>query len=175
MTGSYATFFQNMLAFLQASLPLVAAVSWVTGVGLVAYVGYRMAFSRAPGGQGYGAGGPISVGTVAALLLLAGVFMELPAMVRSTAQTVLGSTTDYRQALALVPQYSGGNAFWTLVLEVIVMWIVLIGAVASYRGVLLWMEMANGGGGSGKGDLFWRGLWHIVFGALAVNIGRFMG
>lgn len=175
MNGSYTTFFQNMMAFLQASLPVVAAVSWATGVGLVGYVGYRMAFSRAPGGQGWGSGGPISPGAVAALLLLAGVFIELPAMVQSTAVTVLGGSSSYRQALALVPQYSGGNAFWTLVLEVIVMWIVLIGAVASYRGVLLWVEMANGGGGGGKGDLFWRGLWHIVFGALAVNIGRFMG
>ena len=175
MNGSYTTLFQNMMAFLQTALPVVAALSWATGLGLVAYVGYRMAFSRAPGGQGYGSGGPISPVAVAALLFLAGVFMELPAMVRSTAQTVLGGTSDYRQALALVPQYSGGNAFWTLVLGVVVMWIVLIGAVAAYRGFLLWMEMANGGGGSGKGDLFWRGLWHIVFGALAVNIGRFMG
>ena len=49
----------------------------------------------------------------------------------------------------------------------------LIAAAGVYRGILLWQSAASGSApraGAG-GDPFWRGLWHIVFGSIAVAMG----
>ena len=165
------TVFTNLLPFLEQALVAVSVLSWMFGFGMMGYVGYRMAFSHKPGGQAYN---EIGFGKAFGLLLLASMLMTLPKVVSNTDALMLGGQTGYRTALAGAASMSGGSAFWTLVLQVIVMFVIVFGAVSVARGISQWFSAGNGGGSRGGGDLFWSGLWHIVFGSILVSIGSFL-
>lgn len=159
---------KNLMTFAESSIPAVYVVAWATGAVLMGQMGYRMAFNAGPQQSN-----PVTLGEVAARMFFAACFFVLPDLINSTAVLVLGKTEDYRSALAVVPNLAGGNPFWGSVLQVCMAWTVLIGAVGVYRGFLLWNSSTSPSSSRSGGDVFWQGLWHIVGGAIAINIGVF--
>lgn len=168
MNGTQTTLLTNLMTFAEASIPVVYVVAWTTGVVLMGMMGYRMAF-----GAGQQQSRPVTLGEVAARMFFAACFFVLPDLINSTATLVLGRTEDYRSALAAVPNLAGGNPFWGMVLQVAMVWTILIGAIGVYRGFLLWNSSTSPSSSRSGGDVFWQGLWHIVGGAIAINIGVF--
>lgn len=82
-------------------------------------------------------------------------------------QDTNGSVDAARAVLAYAAP-SGGPSGFTLIYSTLAMWCVFIGTIGFFRGFLLFDKASQGGQGSG--DAFWRGLWHVIFGALTVQI-----
>jgi hypothetical protein len=81
-----------------------------------------------------------------------------------------GSTEPIKQALAYAQGTAGGagGGGLTFVWAAISAWVVFLGTVGFFRGFLLFDEASQGGQNSG--DAFWRGLWHVIGGAICVNV-----
>lgn len=81
-----------------------------------------------------------------------------------------GSSEPIKQALAYAQGTAGGGGggALSLIWAVISIWVVFLGTAAFMRGFLLLDKASQGGQDSG--DNLWRALWHIVGGALCVNI-----
>lgn len=80
-----------------------------------------------------------------------------------------GSTEPVKQAMAYVQGTAGGGGgTLSFIWAVISAWIVFLGTAGFMRGFLLFDKASQGG--QDAGDNMWRGLWHIVGGALCVNL-----
>jgi len=87
-----------------------------------------------------------------------------------------GSTTEMASstvalsggALGYMPEAS--NAYFKSLLDSIYVLMAAFGAVAILKGLLLWKSVADGERNGGE-DAVWRGLWHILGGAFALNLG----
>lgn len=81
-----------------------------------------------------------------------------------------GDSEPIKQALAYAQGSAGGGASGPLafIWAVISAWMVFLGTAGFMRGFLLLDKASQGGQDSG--DNVWRALWHIVGGALCVNI-----
>jgi len=82
-----------------------------------------------------------------------------------------GAGSEVRSMMAYaVP--AAGNGVWSLLMSTCLVWIATIGAIAVFRGFLLWNKSGSGDSpGGSPGDFFWRGIWHIFGGAVCINIG----
>jgi hypothetical protein len=84
-------------------------------------------------------------------------------------ETLAGAGEDWRSALGGAAP-SGGGA-WGIFMQAALAWVAFLGMSAVFRGFLLWHKLGSGDNQNGGDDLFWRGLWHILFGGIAINIG----
>jgi len=80
-----------------------------------------------------------------------------------------GAGSGTRAAMALVTP--GSSSTWNLLLDTSFLWLAAIGVAGMFRGFLLWNKAGSGDNQGGSGDFFWRGLWHILGGAICINIG----
>lgn len=112
-----------------------------------------------------------SYGAIALRLLIGGMLLRFGATVEDVSLLITGTQIeDYRGVLAYAPLPEGAG-LWRQVMEVVLLWVVMLGWAGAYRGLLLWAKATNGGGSGGNGgDLFWQGIWHLIGGALAVNL-----
>lgn len=82
-----------------------------------------------------------------------------------------GNTEPLRQALAYAQGSAtggGGSTTLTLIWAAVSTWVVFLGTAGFMRGFLLFDKASQGGQDSG--DTFWRGLWHVIGGAICVNV-----
>lgn len=80
-----------------------------------------------------------------------------------------GSTDAIRQALAYAQgTASSGAGTLGFVWAAISAWVVFLGTAGFMRGFLLFDKASQGQQDSG--DAFWRGLWHVIGGAICVNV-----
>lgn len=78
-----------------------------------------------------------------------------------------GSVDGARTVLAYF-QTSSDSAALSAIYGALALWCVFIGTIGFCRGFVLFDKASQGGHDSG--DNFWRGLWHVVGGALTVQI-----
>lgn len=83
-------------------------------------------------------------------------------------QSTNGNVDGARQVLAYMASQSKNSAQFGAIYQALSIWCVFIGTIGFFRGFILFDKASQGGHDSG--DAFWRGLWHVVFGALAVQI-----
>lgn len=81
-------------------------------------------------------------------------------------------TTLSGGALGYIPPTP--SDFLTQVLTAIMTGIGAIGGVAIYRAALLFKSAADGDDAQRGGDPMWKGVWHVIGGACALNIGPFL-
>lgn len=81
-----------------------------------------------------------------------------------------GDSQGIKTALAYAQGTAGGGGGGTLsfMWAAISAWVVFMGTIGFFRGFLLFDKASQGGQDSG--DNTWRGLWHVIGGALCVNI-----
>ncbi len=165
-------FLQNMKDFAEAFIPVVSVIAFVSGVYLFgATILHVVNAHRGQGPLSHPDGG-VRVGPVLIRMGIAACLFSFGMYMSKTIETIFESQVSYRTAMAYAPvAQMSGNAYWQLAWGVCVVWVVLIGVCGMFRGLLLWNSSTSENQGSG--DLFWRGLWHIVGGAAAVNIGIF--
>ena len=107
-------------------------------------------------------------------LLMGALMLQLGPTISAFSWTFLGSgVQDYHNVLAYIPLPAGGGAFWKQVVEIVVLWLVMFGWVAAFRGVLCWHSAASGNGNGQNGDQFWKGVWHVLGGVCAINLPGF--
>ena len=150
-------------SFAGALIPLFSVFGVVTGLILI-----RSAAMELMGKNSRGEDGP-NFSAVCGRLLIAGVFFQFAVSVGWTTSLFGGTQTSTRAAMALVINTS--NPVWDSVMDASFLWLQLIGYAAVFRGFIKW-NAAVGGDNNGNGkDEFWAGMWHIVGGAVLVNLG----
>lgn len=152
---------ENFVPFL---LTLVTVLAGLTLVFLAIRKAYRMGSSGSHQAQ------QISWFGIAAQLLIGGLMLRLGATMQDMSQLLFGTDIqDIRGVMAYAP-IPAQATFWRQVLEVCLLWVVMLGWVGAFQGLLLWNKGANGGDSGQGGDYYWRGFWHILGGAAAVNL-----
>ncbi len=158
-------------AFAERLIPLVVGALAVL-VGLVViFSAIRNIFQKGADGRAMAGGTEVGYGGIALKLLVGGMLLRFSSTIEDTSNLLFGvGIQSYQGVLAYAP-LPAQSGMWRQVFEVCLLWVVMIGWVGAFRGMLLWNGAANGGGSGGSsGDLFWRGLWHLIGGAAAVNM-----
>lgn len=109
---------------------------------------------------------------IAVNLFIGASLLQIARSIDDTRNGLLAGTgREVREMMAYaLPAGTGGN-MWTLLMSTCLVWIATIGAIGMFRGFLLWNKAGSGEAQGGSGDYFWRGLWHIIGGAICINIG----
>ena len=104
-------------------------------------------------------------------LLVGGLLLRFGATIEDVSVLLTGAgVQDYRGVMAYAPMPQGAGP-WLQVIEVCLLWVHMLGYAGAFRGLLLWKKAADGGHSGGQGgDLFNQGLWHLIGGALCVNM-----
>lgn len=157
----------TLKTFAQEGTDFVFLASMVLGVVLV-FMGLVDFVKKGKGGAG-GYGQEKGWGAIAGRVMAGSCLITLAQKLEMIIATN-GNTEPMKQALAYVQQTSSGGGGGTLsfVWAAISAWVIFMGTVGFMRGFLLFNKASQGGQDSG--DAFWRGLWHVIGGALAVNI-----
>lgn len=122
----------------------------------------------AKGKAGGGYGQDKSWGSIAGRLVIASCLVTLAAKLDMLIATT-GNTEPLREALSYAKGVSsGGGGPLVFVWGAIQAWVVFVGLAGFARGFLLFDKASQGQQDSG--DAFWRGLWHVVGGAICVNV-----
>lgn len=147
-------------------IPLFALLGVLTGVVMIGQAGKLLVWGR-PGG---GSESP-PLGAVAVKLLIAACLMQLGTSIDWTRNGLMaGAGSGTRDAMTLVTATPA--PIWTLIVSTGLLWLAAIGVAGVYRGFLLFAKAGSGDSQGGQGgDFFWRGLWHILGGAICINIG----
>ena len=120
------------------------------------------------GKSGGGYGQEKSWGSIVSQLIVASCLVTLANKLDNMIATT-GGTEQLRTALSYAQGTAGGGGgplgfVWAAVSA----WVVLVGTAGFMRGFLLFNKASQGQQDSG--DAFWRGLWHVVGGAICVNV-----
>lgn len=160
-------------AFASSFIPVIAGYASVLA-GFVIIGSAISNFTKLGDGNYRGTESGVTWGSVGLRLLIGGMLLQLSTSMQGVSEMLFGlPIQDYRGVLAYANARSaGGPGPWAQVMEVALLWVVLLGWVAAFRGFLQWNTAASGGGGSGgsAGDYFWKGLWHIIGGGVAINL-----
>lgn len=166
-------FLNNMKDFGESFIPVVSVIAFVSGIFLLGNTMLHVVNAHRGQGALSHADGGVKVGPLVVRIAISGCLISFGMYMSKTIETLFAEEVSYRNALAYAPvAQMSGNEYWKLAWGVCIVWVVLIGVVGMFRGLLLWNSATTEN--QGNGDLFWRGLWHIVGGAAAVNIGIFL-
>lgn len=158
------TFTQGILRLIFVGLSVLAGTCCF-------YLAARMCIAQS---QGLREGRPL-FGPVVAHVLIGYFFLRLAGFSTDVIELLFGAAPQQpSSALSYLPAQISQSNFWKRVALALVSWVAMFGGIAIFRGLLLWREMSNGNPNQ-NGDLMWRGLWHIVFGGIALNIGGLWG
>lgn len=158
-------------AFAVEATPVVSYVAFAAGVALMGSTFVQVANAQRGQGPLSDAEGNPKIGPFLMRTILAALMIGLPFFGDATIVALFGQKVSKDRALSYAPVQQMQSEQWTLAWSVVIVWVVLIGVIGVFRGLLLWNTATTDQ--QGGGDLFWRGLWHIVGGAAAVNIGIF--
>ncbi|WP_371436283.1 hypothetical protein [Polaromonas sp.] len=159
-------FFGNLQSFAAEGTTFVYLLALCLGMvfGLMAIMDL-IAKGKSGGGYGQEKGW----GAIIFRLLIASCFVTLASKLDMIISTN-GDSTPIKQALAYAQGTAGGGGAGALafVWAAISTWVVFLGTAGFMRGFLLFDKASQGGQDSG--DNAWRGLWHVIGGALCVNV-----
>lgn len=156
-------------AFAESFIPFLVQSVAVLGGLYIIFSAVRAMFKK--GSERMGGGRDVEWSGIAIKLLVGGMLLRLSSTVTDVSYMLTGAgVQDVRGVLAYAPVAQSAG-MWAGVFEVCLLWVVMLGWAGAARGLFLWNKAADGGGGaSDGGDLFWRGFWHLVGGAAAVNL-----
>lgn len=155
--------------FAAAMMPVVFSGAAVLA-GLIIIASGILKMARLGDDQRSNSGGEASWGSVGFNLLVGALLLQFSSTMNDVSDLLFGTPIqDVRGVLAYVDSTGGRIGPWRTVLEAVLMWVVFLGWISAFRGFLKWNQAANGQ--SQGGDPFWQGLWHIIGGAAAINLG----
>ena len=164
----YQALLSNSRIIVDTAVPMLQILAQFAGLLMFAHCG-KMMFNQH---DGAGRGEDKVASRVAFKALIGALLMQLSTTMEWTVDLLFGEkATAVSSVVAYQGGGGGGGNFWNDVLQVCLLWVTLLGWAAAFRGLLAWNSASAGGySGGNSGDLFWKGLWHLIGGALAVNI-----
>jgi hypothetical protein len=160
----------NMSAISQAFWPLLAALGDVYGLILIGQAGKLLIDAGGPNSHHES----VPYGAIGTKALIAAFLLSFTQSVNLFSNDLMGGAgSNARSVLSYYAPTSSGGGVWALAINVCFIWVGVMGACAIFRGLHKW-HSAGSGKSQSTGDDFWAGLWHIVFGGIAVNMGRFV-
>jgi len=166
---NFETVLAGTKSFATSFIPfLLTAASVIAGLWLI-FAAISALFKKSSDSRG--ASQEMSYGGIAGRFLVGGLMLRFGATVEDLSVLITGAgIQDIGGVMAYAPMPQGAGP-WQQVIEVCLLWVVMLGWAGAFRGLLLWNKAASGGGSGGSaGDLMWQGLWHLVGGALCVNM-----
>lgn len=158
--------------FLAGSEAVLTAVVSLLVTGIAFLIGLIMIYSGFAKMVEYSRGnrqGQSTVGPVAINLLIGSMMIQLGRMVDGLIYTIFNEPAQSpNNAMAYIPEPVKSSAMLENLVQAAVLWVWAIGFVAIVRGLVLWNDLANGR--NAQPSAGWRGFWHILFGAAAVNL-----
>ena len=158
----FAAFLNEFAALGKALVPLVYWLALLIGVFFAGSALMKIVkmWKDSAGGQ------PATWGGVGGNLLATLGCTVLSSWVDSLTKDFGGLGEGVASQMAYLRDNSAGSLqpLWNAIYA----WIFLLGVVAIFRAFLLFNRAAQGN--AQEGDGFWRGFWHIVGGAILVNI-----
>ncbi len=117
-----------------------------------------------------------SAGTVVVKFLCGTFLLAFTRSLESIQYTLFGTgVQDYRQTMAYIPVANSHLGVYSYVMELVLLWIVVISVAAIFRGILLWVKVAQVGESGGQGgSVFWKATWHVICGSIGVNLPAFV-
>lgn len=155
------------MAALQGPLrTALSAIAVLAGIFLFATAGRALI----KGGRGQDEGPNLPA--IGISMFVGAALVQFSRSITDTSSGLLaGAGSEVRTMMTSAIGAGTGGPFWTLLMSTCLVWIATIGAVGMFRGFLLWNKAGSGDSQGGQGDYFWRGLWHIIGGAICINIG----
>jgi hypothetical protein len=148
---------------------LLTAVSVAVGLVLM-YLAIKRIYDKASARQSSMGQQESSWGAIAGQLLIGGAMLRFGASMQDISMLLFGSEIqDVRGVMAYAPLPAQAG-FWKQVLEVCLLWVVMLGWAGAFTGLMLWNKGVSGGNSGQGGDYYWRGFWHLLGGAGAVNL-----
>lgn len=162
--AEFSYYFNQTAAFARQGTGFVYLVAAVLGVW---FVGSGLIWVVQKGNSRYASqGGDKTWGQILMRFFWATCVITLARMM-DFVQATNGSVDGAREALAYF-QASGSSPAFNAIYAALSLWCVFIGTIGFCRGFILFDKASQGSHDSG--DNFWRGLWHVVGGALTVQI-----
>lgn len=148
-------------AIAAAMLPLLGAVAALMGLFFIG----KAVFGLFPSDRN----ADIRPGLLVMQALVGAMLLRASGTVQWAREIVGGTGSGLRSYLTISGPASSG--ILQQIVSVGMLWVAVIGFLGVIRGLALWREAAMGDARSSGKDPFWAGLWHILGGAIAVNIG----
>lgn len=161
----FTYFFNQTAEFARQGTAFVYVVAVIMGIWLTA--GALNWIVQKGRGQYANQGGSQSWFSILARLMLASCMITLARMM-SIFENSNGSVEGAREVFAYLQDSAGGTHAFNLIYSTLALWCVFIGTIGFLRGFVLFDKASRGEQGSG--DMFWRGIWHVVGGSLVVQI-----
>ena len=153
-------------AFAVQLRPVLSAISVLAGLVLFAIAGKLLI----KGGRGMDEGPNfVAIGTS---IFIGAALIQIARSIDDTRTGLLaGAGSEIRGAMTAAGVIPAGAGIWGLLISTCLVWVATLGAFGMFRGFLLWHKAGSGDQQGGSGDYFWRGLWHILGGAICINLG----
>lgn len=150
-------------------LPLFSAAGVLMGLYLIASAAVLMVKGDRSSGADM-----VPIGKIAIRSLIGAMFLQFAVSVDWALEMTGGVGSGARSYLMSAAPASGtGSAFWAALVGAGMLWVAVVGVAGIFKGLLLWSKAGDGDqvGAGGQQDYGWRGLWHVLGGAVCVNIG----
>lgn len=162
---------QGFIDLAQEMLPLLGMLGALIGLYLIGSAGVSM-FKAAGDGRSMQSGSEAPVGQVVVVRCLIGsLLLTFNRTVENTVALTGGAGAGVRETLAYSAGQGAGGGFWALVLQAAFLWLAVVGVIAIFRGLHLWVKAGSGQSSGGGSDDVWAGVWHILAGGIAINLG----
>lgn len=151
-----------------AILPLFSLFGVIAGLYLLGSASMEL-LSDGRGGGGPHAQGP-NLSAIGVKVLIAACLLQFATSIEWTSNGLMdGVGGGAREAMALV--IVNQSPTWELILKTSFLWLQLVGVAGMFRGFLKLHEAGSGDNQRGGSDPFWSGVWHLIGGAILINIG----
>jgi hypothetical protein len=111
------------------------------------------------------------LGPVATRLLVGALLVQFGRTVSMLMEMTAGVGSGVRASMLDAIPATAGGGLWGIVVNAILLWVAAIGAFAICRGLFLWNKAGSGDSSSGGGDPAWAAFWHLLAGAICMNMG----
>lgn len=158
--------------FLAGSEEVTSAALTILTKGITVLIGIYMVYSGLAKMVAYAKNerqGQSTAGPVLINLAIGSIMLQFASVVDKLIFSMFASERQHPTAvLQYMPSQVADSPMLQQMMSAAALWVALIGFVAICRGLISWNDLANGR--SGGQESGWKGFWHIIFGAVAVNL-----
>lgn len=163
MNIDIAAVFAELNSIALALLPLFSLFGIVAGLVLLAKAAKSLVWGGHNGQQ------DPEIGAILGRMFMAACLIQFGVSIDWTRDLLAGVGSGTRTAMSVIVTSSSPS--WQAILDGSLLWLAVIGVAGMFRGFLLMDKAVSGDNQQNGGDFFWRGLWHIIGGAICINIG----